>query len=134
MSTRYPGYDVLSKRESPSWNAQTRAVIDARMRLDSNVHHFLGLREWTTLRALCERIVPQPPHSSGPAPPVAAMLDEMLAADMREGYRDARLPPLREAWQRGLHALDAEAQHRHALRFEQLTPSLQDALLRTVQS
>ena len=26
---RYPGYDVLSKRDSPSWNDKTREVIDA---------------------------------------------------------------------------------------------------------
>ena len=28
---RYPGYDVLTKRDTPSWNEQTRAVIDARL-------------------------------------------------------------------------------------------------------
>src|SRR6185437_11780422 len=29
---RYPGYDVLTKRRSPSWNDKTREVIDARLR------------------------------------------------------------------------------------------------------
>ena len=31
MSERYPGYDVLAKRHSPSWNEQTRQVIDRRL-------------------------------------------------------------------------------------------------------
>lgn len=133
MSARYPGYDVLSKRWSPSWNDQTRAVIDARMKVAPDAHRFLDDREWGTLCALCARIVPQPSNSSGPAPPVAAMLDDVLAEDLREGFRDARMPPLREAWQRGLRALDAEAQQRHGMQFAQLPPSSQDALLVHVQ-
>ena len=28
---RYPGYDVLAKRHTPSWNEATRRVIDQRL-------------------------------------------------------------------------------------------------------
>ena len=28
---RYPGYDVLTKRDTPSWNAKTREVIEQRL-------------------------------------------------------------------------------------------------------
>jgi len=28
---RYPGYDVLDKRHTPSWDAVTRQVIDHRL-------------------------------------------------------------------------------------------------------
>jgi hypothetical protein len=31
MTDRYPGYDVLSKRWTQSWNEQTREVIDRRL-------------------------------------------------------------------------------------------------------
>ena len=31
MAERYPGYDVLAKRTTPSWNAQTRRVVDQRL-------------------------------------------------------------------------------------------------------
>ena len=31
MPDRYPGYDVLAKRNTPSWNEQTRRVIDQRL-------------------------------------------------------------------------------------------------------
>ena len=31
MADRFPDYDVLAKRDTPSWNAQTRKVIDDRL-------------------------------------------------------------------------------------------------------
>jgi hypothetical protein len=133
MADRYPGYDVLRKRNSPSWNDQTRAVIDQRVRMDSDRHRFFSFTEWQTMRALCDRIVPQPEERLHRAP-VAAMVDEKLHANAGDGYRDARLPPLREAWQRGLAALDAEAKARHRRRFHELPSVEQDALLTAVQN
>ena len=61
MPERFPGYDVLAKRDSPSWNAQTRRVIDARLATNPGAHEFLDDTAWAALRALCERIVPQAP-------------------------------------------------------------------------
>ena len=34
-SGRYPGYDVMSKRDSQSWNDKTREIIDARLAAES---------------------------------------------------------------------------------------------------
>ncbi|MFX1767368.1 gluconate 2-dehydrogenase subunit 3 family protein [Paraburkholderia sp. A1RI-2L] len=118
-TTRYPGYDVLAKRDTPSWDAPTRAVIDARL-ATPRAPRYLDAARWQTLLALCACIIPQhgegggegcEPHE-GPAPavPVAALLDGKLLADRRDGFRDARLPPLREAWDTGLAALDAESE------------------------
>jgi Gluconate 2-dehydrogenase subunit 3 len=132
MTDRYPGYDVLAKRDSPSWNEQTRQVIDARLALDPAVHRFFSDTEWPTMLAICERIVPQPEGRTHPAP-VAALVDEKLHKDDRDGYRDARLPHLKEAWRRGVHAIDAEAQSRHGMRFHQLSGYQQDDLLRAIQ-
>lgn len=33
MADRFPNYDVLAKRDTPSWNEQTRKVVDGRMAL-----------------------------------------------------------------------------------------------------
>lgn len=132
MSERFPGYDVLAKRHSPSWNDQTRRVIDARLAIDEDAHVFFTDREWLTVRALCASIVPQPPGRAQPAP-LAAMLDQKLAADERDGYRDARLPPQREAWRRALRALDAEAQRRGGRFFHELDDCGRSALLHAVQ-
>lgn len=130
MSERYPGYDVLAKRYSPSWNEQTRRVIDQRLAMPREPR-FLGAEEWRTLEAVCARIVPQP--ATRPPVPVAAMVDAKLYEDKRDGYRDARLPPEREAWRRGLAALDAEARKRHNGAFATLDAAEQDALLRAAQ-
>lgn len=133
MTDRYPGYDVLKKRHSMSWNDQTREVIDRRLALDPNQHLFFSDDEWPTLRSLCDRIVPQTtvrPH----VVPLAAMVDEKMYRNGGDGYRYAELPPMREAWRRGLAALDAESIDRHGQRFHELDPLDQDALLTAVQN
>ena len=130
MSERYPGYDVLAKRHTPSWNEQTRRVIDQRLALPREPR-FLDGDEWQTLEAMCGRIVPQP--QMRPPVPIAAMVDAKLFEDHGDGYRDHRLPPLREAWRRGLRAIDAEAHRRHGVRFHTLDTAEQDALLRAAQ-
>lgn len=130
MPEHYPGYDVLNKRDTPSWNDATRRVVDARLAmLDSP--RFLDRDQWQTLQAICDRIVPQPANRT--PVPVAALVDRKLADDQRDGYRQASLPPLREAWQRGLAALDAAALEQHRQRFHLLTSELRDALLKAMQ-
>jgi len=133
MADRYPGYNVLSKRNSVSWNDQTRAVIDRRMAIDPDKHTFFTDQEWPTVQAICERIVPQPVDRAHPAP-VAAMVDEKLHSNGGDGYRDARLPAMRDAWRRGLAAIDGEAKSRYGCRFHELTGLLRDDLLKAVQN
>ena len=132
MSDRYPGYDVLAKRNSPSWNEQTRRVVAERLSIDPDHHEFLNGEEWLTLQAVCAQIIPQPPTRARPVP-IAAMIDQKLQIDARDGWRDSRMPPLREAWRRGLHALEAEAAARQGKRFHELEAAQQIALLTAVQ-
>ena len=86
---------------------------------------------FTTLEAICDRIVPQP--ADRPPVPLAAMVDAKLHENSGDGYRDHRLPPLREAWRRGLAGIEAEARRRHNVGFAQLDGAEQDALLHAVQ-
>ena len=130
MSERFPGYDVLAKRHTPSWNEKTRQVIDRRLALPREPR-FLSAEAFATLAAVCARIVPQPPDR--PPVPVAALVDAKLHEDRRDGYRDHRLPPLRDAWRRGLAAIEAEAKRRHNAGFAALDRDEQDALLRAVE-
>ncbi len=60
---RYPGYDVLAKRHTPSWNHKTRQVINERLAV-SRDPRFFTRDEYATVEALAARIVPQ----SGPRP------------------------------------------------------------------
>jgi hypothetical protein len=130
MPDRFPGYDVLSKRWTPSWNQKTREVINRRLALP-NEPRFLTVEEFALVTAIAARIVPQPGHR--PPVPVAALIDHQLDRDQGDGYRHAGMPPLREAWRQGLRALNAEAQAAHEAPFDQLRPSDQDALLTRMQ-
>ncbi len=130
MADRFPGYDVLAKRWTQSWNEQTRQVIDGRLSVP-NVSRFFSPVEWQTLGAVCDRIMPQPMHR--PPVPLPAYVDQKMADRRLDGFRYAQLPPQGEAWQRGLGALDQEAETAHGGRFHTLSPEQQDGLLRRMQ-
>jgi len=130
MTERFPGYDVMAKRHTPSWNEVTRRVIDQRLAM-AREPAFFNPDEWPTLNAVAARIVPQP--GSRPPVPLAAMVDEKMAHDRTDGYRNARLPKMQEAWRRGLHALDVDARAQYGARFHRLGRAEQDALLTAMQ-
>jgi hypothetical protein len=113
----YPDYDVLDKRESPSWDDATRGVINDR--LDTRDEPaWCTPDEWRTLHALCAVIVPQPAHR--PPVPLAALVDRKIAANRTDGYRNASLPGLQQAWRIGLAALDDESRQRYRTAFADL--------------
>jgi hypothetical protein len=131
MSDRYPGYDVLSKRNSSSWNEKTRRVIDRRLAISREPRFFTN-EEWQTLCALCERILPQP--NDRPPVPLPAYVDEKLHTGRRDGYRHAGLAPERDAWQIGLAALDASANAAYGKRFHELDVATRDHLIRRMEA
>jgi hypothetical protein len=51
MTDRYPGYDVLAKRQTESWNEATRQVIDRRLAMPREPR-FFSAAEWRTLNAI----------------------------------------------------------------------------------
>ncbi|WP_217475363.1 gluconate 2-dehydrogenase subunit 3 family protein [Stutzerimonas stutzeri] len=130
MSKRYPDYDVLRKRQGPSWNEPSRQVVDRRLAVPREAA-FFSPTQLRTLQALCARIVPQP--TDRPPVPVAALVQMKVGDNRGDGYRDARLPPLQQAWTLGLDALDSEAHQRHRRPFADLPPQAQDALISAMQ-
>jgi len=130
IPSRYPGYDVLSKRQSPSWNEQTRRVVTRRLAL-GGPPRFFSDEELRTVIAIASRIVPQPTIR---APiPVASLVDDKLASGRSDGYRLAGMPREPDAWRLGLQALDAEAMGAYGEHFQRLATGLQDALLARMQ-
>lgn len=128
---RYPGYNVLDKRHTPSWDEPTRRVVNRRLAV-SNEPRFFADREWRILLALCARILPQP--SGRPPIPTASLLDAALFENQTQGFRSGDLPYDAEAWRRGLAALEAEAQQAFGKGFDELEPASQDALLIRAQN
>jgi gluconate 2-dehydrogenase subunit 3-like protein len=130
-SSRYPGYDVLSKRLGPSWNEQTRRVVMRRLSLTSEPRFFTS-GELLTVAAIAACIVPQP--QDRPAIPVAQLVDEKLHQGRFDGYRPAGMPRERDAWRMGLRALDAEASSAYGDCFNSLLASYQDHLIQRMAS
>ena len=133
MRDLYPGYDVLAKRNTPSWNEKTRDVIEARLAIQADAHRFFDGAEWQTLQALAARVIPQP-DDRRIAVPVAAMVDKKMCENAIDGCRDASMPSMREAWRRGLAAIDEEARTVHGRQFHQLGASEQDVLLARIHA
>lgn len=127
---RYPGYDVLAKRQTPSWNEQTRRVIDERLSIPRQPR-FFSAEEFATIGAIAARLVPQP--ADRPPVPLAALVDHKLSSGRGDGYRLEGMPREREAWRRGLSALDAEAQRAFGAAFRWLQREQQDQLLMHMQ-
>jgi hypothetical protein len=126
MNTRYPGYDVLSKWNSPSFDDTTREVLGQRLHAIPG-RRFLTEEEWQLLEAVNQRLLPQPDRAE--PIPITPWIDAMLRAGIGEGYRRPDMPPLRVTWRHGLAALDDEAQRRHAQGFIHLDAEQQDALI-----
>ena len=129
---RYPGYDVLAKRDTPSWNAKTREVIAQRL-ATPDAPRFFSVQEWLVADALCRRMLPQTDEVDSVS--LVALLDAKLLANDGDGFREASMPYMRDAWRRGLDAMDGEAKARHDGRgFTNLTDRERDALLHSMQN
>ena len=128
---RYPGYDVLAKRKTSSWDAVTRRVIAERLATPSTPRFFTQ-KEWDVADALCRRIVPQPAEIDQVS--LVALLDAKLLSNHGAGFREADMPYMQDAWRKALTAIDAEARAQHDDRgFFKLSGEDQDAFLLAMQ-
>jgi hypothetical protein len=126
---RFPGYDVLAKWDSPSFDDVTRDVLARR--LDAvPPRRWLTAAEWELLDAIQARLLPQPERAR--PIPVTPWIDAMLHDDRGEGFRHPDMPPLRAAWRQGLDAIGDEACRLHGRPFTALDAGTQDAVLQTL--
>jgi hypothetical protein len=131
--TRYPHYDVLDKWSSPDWDEQTREVVRKRLEEIPQIRFFTD-EEARLLRAIAERIVPQPDRNEAEKIPIVPWVDEKLHEDKRDGYRYEELPPQREAWRLGLAGIDEAARELFdGKSFIELDPISQDVVLTHVE-
>ena len=131
MGDPFPNYDVLDKRDTPSWNPPTRRAVDERLALAER-EDVLDAGARAVLRTLIDRIVPQP--DARPPVNAAAILLDQIARDAGVGFRPAGLPRFAEAWAKGLAALDDEARARCGHGFAELDGEAADKVLRAVEA
>jgi hypothetical protein len=129
--TPYPGYDVLAKWNTPSWNDATREVMARRLR-EVPPRRFFTREEAAVLEALCRCAVPQLDRAH--PVPIAPRIDAAMAEGRSTGTRHRDMPEEGEAWRRGLAAFDAEARHRHDVGFAELGPQAQEAILSAIDA
>src|SRR6185437_2926364 len=128
---RFPDYDVLRKKDTPSWNEQTRQAVTKRLD-EVPQRQFFDETEWAILEAVCNRLIPQPDRPNAPVP-IVPFIDHKLHQNQGNGYRYEGMPPMREAWRQGIRAIDAEARQRWGRVFRELPHNQQDAVLRAIQ-
>ena len=125
----YPGYDVLDKWDTASFNDITRAVLAERLE-EVPERRFLDPHEWDLLHAVCDRLVPQPERAT--PVPIAPWIDHVLDRNRTNGTRYATIPPQRQAWRIALAAIDVEAENRFGRGFLALEAGQQDAILEAI--
>lgn len=130
MRTRYPGYNVLDKWNTQSFNAKDREVLGKRLH-DVPPRRFFTDKEWKTLSAICDCVIPQQPGML-PRVPIPAFIDDKMEKNQTDGQREADMPPMRECWRIGLRAIDDEAQLRFGARFRDLPAGRQETILELV--
>ena len=81
-----------------------------------------------------DTVLPQDERSEKERIPVEAFLDDKLYTNATDGTRHADMPPQREAWRRGLAAIDAEARAERGRRFLELTRKERHAVLQRIDT
>ena len=130
MTHSYPGYDVLDKWESVSFDDITRGVIRRRLAGPPERRFFTEV-EFALLEAVSARLAPTPER--GPQPFIAGWIDAELYEGRDEGYRQDPMPFAKEAWRTGLALLAQEAQAQYGRPFENQDEATQTAFLKRVQ-
>ena len=131
MIDRFPGYDVLKKRNTLSWNEPTRQVIDKRLAVHPGPRFFSmrrnGRPSARSAPASCRS------RGTGPlsrCPPMSTRRCSTTRSTATASPSSCRRG---QAWKAALAAVDAQARDRHGSAFHLLPALEQDALLEQMQ-
>jgi hypothetical protein len=127
MAERYPGYDVLDKWDSVSFNDVTREVLKRRLG-EPPPRRFFSEQEWALMEALAAHLAPTPIR--GEPIPIVPWIDADLYEGRGEGWRVPGMPPPHEAWTLGLAAIEAETRVSFGRGFEDLAAAEREDVCR----
>lgn len=137
LDTSYPPGTMQRLLPTDLVTPKTREVLGARIAAHEQPEvpglRFFTRAEFTTLTAVCVRLIPQPDREH----PIdlAGAIDQRLAARKTNGWRYDTMPPDGEAFRRALQGLHetVAAMSTSEVRFETLGAAAQDAVLTAVQ-
>lgn len=130
MRTPYPEYDILENFDY--WDEQTQAVV--RKRLDEvPAITFFTEEEAGLLAAVDDRIMPQHVRAPQQRVPIVPFIDEMLAPNNTDGFRQPDMPWSQAAWRQGLAGIEETSGAMQGRAFAELEPRLQHAILAAIQ-
>ena len=122
---------MLDKWNSVSFDDATRNVLRRRLH-DIPARTAFSPALYAVLEAACARLLPQPDRAE--PIPIAPFVDAFVAQGRGEGFRAPGMPPLGEAWRKGLAGIDAEAHRRRGRGFAELDTGGRDEVLGAVQA
>lgn len=106
----------------------TRRALQAKLDRPPTAPRFFDPHAFATLRAICDRLIPQSPR----AVDIAGGLDERLADNKRDGWRYDCMPPDQEAYRRGLAGVDDTAEALFGSGFVELADAQQEAVIQSI--
>ena len=117
-----PGYypDYSNVRTTGHWDEATRDVVTKRV-ASAPPLRFLGPDNAALLQSVIDRLLPQDDRVPAKHIPIVEVIDERLYKNELNGFRYEDMPPDRDAYLLGLHAIDEMAQERFKMPFIELS-------------
>jgi hypothetical protein len=125
----YPGYSTLAQQDY--WDQTTRQLILKRVQHVPPINFFNPVEE-RLLSAICARLLPQDDRTPDRRIPIVPFIDQRLHLGRIDGYRYEGMPPDRNAYRLGLHAIEQMARELHGDSFADLSLADQEDLLKSL--
>lgn len=128
-----PGYYARYKTmaQKKSWDEATRKVVTERVGKVPYVR-FFSSDEALILAAMIDRVMPQDDRAPDRIIPILPVIDERLFKNVLNGFRYEDMPPDREAYRLGIHAIDEMARARFHQSLANLTVHRQELIIKSL--
>jgi len=128
----YPEGTVRALLDTDQVTDATRQALTERLNKQPQASRFFSETEYTLLKTICERLIPQPDRVT--PIDIAGGIDERLAGGKSDGWRYDTMPADGDAYRAGLRGVEESAQVLFGHPFQQLTSEQQEDVLRQVQT
>jgi Gluconate 2-dehydrogenase subunit 3 len=125
----YPGYSTLNQKNY--WDHTTRRAVLQRIN-DVPPIRFFEPEEARFWEAVFEHLLPQSDRTTERKIPILNYVDYRLDINQTHGYRFEDMPPDRDAYRLGMHAINEEAETRFQREFVACSYTQREEVLRII--